>query len=84
MQIIIITDEAGRRHAIVQIAGYLARRIVCRVHPGDYIDRGARLGLIMFGSRIDHFLPLDYRLMVAVGDRVRAGESVLGECADGS
>jgi phosphatidylserine decarboxylase len=83
--VIVLADDAGRRYAIVQIAGYLARRIVCRVKPGEHIDRGARVGLIMFGSRVDHFFPLDCRVKVAVGDRVRAGESVLAEyAADGS
>ena len=83
--VIVMADDAGRRFAIVQIAGYLARRIVCRVKAGEHIDRGARIGLIMFGSRVDHFFPLDYRVKVAVGDRVRAGESVLAENpADGS
>ncbi|HVN89979.1 MAG TPA: phosphatidylserine decarboxylase [Candidatus Binataceae bacterium] len=77
--VIVLQDKRGRRHAIVQIAGYLARRIVCRVNPGDHVDRGARVGLIMFGSRVDHFFPLDYRVKVVVGDRVRAGESVLAE-----
>jgi phosphatidylserine decarboxylase len=83
--VIVLADDAGRRFAIVQIAGYLARRIVCRVKPGEHVSRGARVGLIMFGSRVDHFFPLDYQVTVAVGDRVRAGESVLAEyAADGS
>lgn len=77
--VIVLADDRGRRHAIMQIAGYLARRIVCRVNPGDHVDRGARVGLIMFGSRVDHFFPLDYLVKVAVGDRVRAGQSVLAE-----
>ena len=79
--LIVLTDRQGRRHAMVQIAGYLARRIICRLRPHDFIVRGQRLGLIMFGSRVDHFLPLEYRVTVAVGDRVRAGESVIGELA---
>jgi len=83
--VIVLADDAGRRFAIVQIAGYLARRIVCRVKAGEHVDRGARVGLIMFGSRVDHFFPLNYQVTVAVGDRVRAGESVLAEyAADGS
>ena len=77
--LIIFTDAAQRRHAIMQIAGYLARRIVCHIHPNDTVDRGQRVGLIMFGSRVDHFMPRDYRVTVTVGDRVRAGESVIGE-----
>ena len=77
--LVVIRDAADRRHAFVQVAGYLARRIVCRVHPRDRVFAGSRIGLIMFGSRFDHFLPMDYRLTVAVGDRVRAGETVIGE-----
>jgi len=77
--LVVIRDAADRRHAFIQVAGYLARRIVCRVRPRDQVYPGARVGLIMFGSRLDHFVPMDYRLTVAVGDRVRAGESVIGE-----
>ncbi len=79
--LIIFRDATGRRHGILQIAGYLARRIVCRVHPHDKIEMGQRIGLIMFGSRVDHFIPPDYRVSVAVGERVLAGETVIGELA---
>jgi phosphatidylserine decarboxylase len=74
-----IKDDQGRDHALVQIAGYVARRIVCYLHPHQRLERGQRIGLIMFGSRVDHFLPRDYRLTVEVGDRVRAGETIIGE-----
>jgi phosphatidylserine decarboxylase len=77
--LVVICDEANRQHAFVQVAGYLARRIVCRLRPHDRVYPGARVGLIMFGSRLDHFIPMEYRLSVAVGDRVRSGESVIGE-----
>jgi phosphatidylserine decarboxylase len=77
--LIVLQDAVGRRHAIVQVAGYLARRIVCRLHPNDTVEAGQRIGLIMFGSRVDHFLPLQYRVTVNVGEKVRAGESVIGE-----
>jgi phosphatidylserine decarboxylase len=77
--LMVFTDSAARSHAMVQVAGYLARRIVCRVRPHDRIQRGQRVGLIMFGSRVDHFMPLKYRVTVRVGDRVRAGESVIAE-----
>ena len=77
--LITLVDGAGRRFAIMQIAGYLARRIVCRISPHDRIARGQRLGLIMFGSRVDHFMPLAYRVTVHMGDRVSAGESMIGE-----
>ena len=77
--LITFSDAAGRRYAIMQIAGYLARRIVCRIRPHDTVVRGQRLGLIMFGSRVDHFIPLGYRVMVRAGDRVSAGVSVIGD-----
>jgi phosphatidylserine decarboxylase len=77
--LIILSDAHGRQHAMMQIAGYLARRIVCRLHPHDMVRRGERIGLIMFGSRVDHFIPPDYRVVVKVGERVRAGESIIGE-----
>jgi phosphatidylserine decarboxylase len=78
---IVFQDADGRQHALVQIAGYLARRIVCRLRPQDKILAGQRIGLIMFGSRVDHYLPLEYQVAVKLGDRVRAGESVIGERA---
>ncbi len=77
--LITFADGAGHRFAIMQIAGYLARRIVCHVRPHDTVTRGQRLGLIMFGSRVDHFIPLAYRVTVQTGDRVSAGVSVIGD-----
>jgi phosphatidylserine decarboxylase len=77
--LIVMSDARGRQHAMVQIAGYLARRIVCRLHPHDTVRCGERIGLIMFGSRVDHFIPPDYRVVVKLGDKVRAGESIIGE-----
>ncbi len=76
---ILMRDAAGRIHAMVQVAGYLARRIVCRLRVHDRIESGQRIGLIMFGSRVDHFVPRDYRVAVAPGERVRAGRTVIGE-----
>jgi phosphatidylserine decarboxylase len=79
--LIVFIDKQGRRHGMVQIAGYLARRIVCRLHPHEPVLIGQRIGLIMFGSRVDHFLPPEYRATVKIGDQVKAGESVIGELA---
>ena len=62
---------------MVQIAGLVARRIVCRAEEGDTLERGERYGMIRFGSRLDLYLPPDYNPVVIVGDRVSAGESVL-------
>jgi phosphatidylserine decarboxylase len=63
---------------VVQIAGLIARRIICKIQEGDLVAGGQRFGLICFGSRLDVYLPPDTNLNVAVGDRVNAGTSVLG------
>ena len=75
---VLIEDARGERVLCVQIAGQLARRIVCRLRPGDRVRRGERYGMIMFGSRVDLYLPLAVTLQVAVGERVRAGGTVIG------
>jgi phosphatidylserine decarboxylase len=63
----------------VQIAGLVARRILCHVKPGDRLARGQRYGFIRFGSRVDVYLPPDARPRVAVGDKARATETILAE-----
>jgi phosphatidylserine decarboxylase len=73
-----MVDPQGRHVGIVQIAGVLARRIVCRVKKGDFLERGARFGLIMFGSRTDLYLPRGSRIDVAEGQRVKGGETIIG------
>ena len=73
-----IVDEQGRSFGVVQIAGAVARRIVCWVRPGDKLRRGERFGLIMFGSRTDVYLPGGCRLEVREGQRVKGGETILG------
>jgi len=60
-----------------QVVGVLARRLVCRVAPGATVRTGERYGLMKFGSRIDLYLPPRATLRVAVGDRVRSGETVV-------
>jgi phosphatidylserine decarboxylase len=75
---IAMTDAAGRIFGMMQVAGYLARRIVCRLRARDRIQTGQRIGLIMFGSRVDHFFPAEYTVTVSMGQRVRAGESIIG------
>jgi len=66
------------RVTVVQIAGVVARRIVCRVGAGDKVEAGARFGLIRFGSRTDCYVPRGTDVRVRVGDRVRGGVTVLG------
>lgn len=73
-----IETEGGNRYCVVQIAGLIARRIICRVEKGNPVTRGQRFGIICFGSRVDTYLPQDVDLSVAIGDRTRAGETVLG------
>jgi phosphatidylserine decarboxylase len=66
------------RIAVRQIAGVLARRIVCRARVGDKLGAGERYGLIRFGSRTDLFVPRATTVRVRVGDRVKGGESIMG------
>jgi phosphatidylserine decarboxylase len=73
-----IVDSQGRALSVVQIAGVMARRIVCRVKRGDSLARGDRFGLIMFGSRTDTYLPKECRIEVTEGQRVKGGVTVLG------
>ena len=60
-----------------QIAGSIARRIVCYVKPGDRVVRGQRIGMIHFGSRVEVTIPKNFQNFVSIGDRVRAGESII-------
>jgi len=69
----------GERITVVQVAGLIARRILCYVKAGDRLARGQRYGFIRFGSRVDVYLPLTARPRVAVGDRVAATSTILAE-----
>lgn len=75
---IVMRSDEGRSIVFVQIAGFLARRIVCRVGAGTRCRRGERVGMIKLGSRVDVFIPGNVELRVKLGDRVTAGETVLG------
>ncbi len=74
---ITVTSRNDKEITFVQIAGLIARRIVCWLEPGDSITRGQRFGLIRFGSRVDVYLPGDSQLMVSPGEKVKGGETVL-------
>jgi phosphatidylserine decarboxylase len=76
---IVLRTGNGERISVVQVAGLIARRILCYVRAGDQVTRGERFGFIRFGSRVDVYLPRSVRPMVAVGDAVYAGTSVLAE-----
>jgi phosphatidylserine decarboxylase len=67
----------GHDVTCVQVAGLIARRILCYVGAGAELERGQRFGFIRFGSRVDHYLPLDAEVKAAIGDKVYAAESVL-------
>lgn len=76
-----VWDGPQGRIALKQIAGLVARRIVFDHSPGDSVQRGDRIGLIRYGSRVDVFLPDDATVLVREGDRVRAGESAIADFA---
>lgn len=75
---VLIETPEGRQVAFVQIAGFVARRVVCDLAEGDPVRQGQRVGMIRFGSRVDILVPASTVLNVRVGDRVRAGETVVG------
>ncbi|WP_300718827.1 phosphatidylserine decarboxylase family protein [uncultured Desulfovibrio sp.] len=73
----LLRGEDGAAWTMVQIAGLIARRIVCRVTEGDTLERGQRYGMIRFGSRVDLYLPEGYVPSVTIGEQVFAGQSTL-------
>jgi len=77
-QVMVIESDRGMKLLVVQIAGFLARRIEGWVGSGDHLARGERFGLIRLGSKVDLYLPPSVSVQVKVGDRVRAGESIVG------
>jgi phosphatidylserine decarboxylase len=74
-----LETERGERVVVSQITGLVARRIVCHPQPGEWVERGARYGLIRFGSRTDVVLPESAELRVRRGDRVRGGRDVVAQ-----
>ena len=80
-QTLVVIDAGDYDVSFKQIAGLLARRIVCNVKAGDRVERGQRVGLIKFGSRVDVLLPAEAELRVKTGMRVRGGSSVLAVIA---
>lgn len=79
---VLVEATEGYRLVVVQIAGWLARRIICFAAENSVLARGERFGLIMFGSRVDVFLPPQAKPLVTVGDRTRSGETVLALIED--
>ncbi len=75
---VVINVNGRDKIAFVQIAGFVARRIVCHLKKGDRVSRGDRFGMIRFGSRLDVYLPKNVQLSVLTGDKVKAGQTILG------
>ncbi len=78
-----MTDSLGRKVVFKQIAGLIARRIVCKVKPQDRLRIGDRFGLIRFGSRMDIFLPSGSTMLVKKGDKTHGGETILARLSGG-
>ena len=74
----VVISGGGRSVLFRQIAGGMARRVICTLKEGQQVSQGEEVGIIKFGSRADIFLPLDFKLEVGVGSRVRGGLTVLG------
>ena len=77
----IVIDSPSGRFGVVQIAGAIARRIVCFTHEGAHLSAGERIGLIRFGSRVDVYLPQAAQIVVGLGSHAIAGETVIAELA---
>ncbi len=75
---VVIQTEQGSDLSVVQVAGLIARRIICFLQPGDKVHRGQRFGLICFGSRLDVYVSKDFQADVRMGQKVKAGTTVLG------
>ena len=76
---LVLRMDSGTELSCVQVAGLIARRILCYVKPGDRVTRGQRYGFIRFGSRVDVYLPPGSKPRVAIGDKVKATTTVLAE-----
>jgi phosphatidylserine decarboxylase len=75
---VVMETPTGKRVVCIQIAGLIARRIVCWIKEGSVLNRGERFGLIRFGSRVDLFVPIETEIRVSMGQKVRGGETILG------
>jgi len=75
---LVLETNEGARLLFVQIAGLIARRIVCWVRKGEPVERGRRFGMIRFGSRVDIYLPENTRLEAQIGQKVFGGQTILG------
>jgi phosphatidylserine decarboxylase len=77
--IAMVIDTHAGRILVRQVAGFVARRAVCKVKTGDSLKRGERYGMIKFGSRLDVYMPINTEIKVTLGEMVKAGETIIGE-----
>ena len=77
---IIIKSNQGQEITVVQVAGLIAKRILCYIYKKEQVKIGQRFGFIRFGSRVDLYLPLDTKILVTIGDKVYATHSILANC----
>ncbi|WP_457553580.1 phosphatidylserine decarboxylase family protein [Desulfobacula sp.] len=75
---VMIQADGGEKFAVVQVAGLVARRIVNCIKEGEQVKKGDRYGMIQFGSRLDLYLPLDFDVAVRVGEKTKAGATIIG------
>jgi len=78
----LIETGTGKKLVLVQIAGLVARRIICYPTIGGFLLKGQRMGLIRFGSRCDLYLPKNSDILVKLGDKVQGGETILAKMSD--
>jgi len=76
---VLFETENGKQYKIKQIAGFVARRILNYMEPGNMVQRGQRLGFIRFGSRVDIILPRDFQIEVSLGDIVQGNKTIIGQ-----
>lgn len=81
--IVIVLERNEKKVLVRQVAGFIARRAVCKVKVGDILRRGERFGMIKFGSRLDVYLPKDTSIKVKLDENVKAGETIIGETERG-
>lgn len=81
---VVLETSAGDKILFIQIAGLIARRIVCRLEKGEPVETGQRFGLIRFGSRVDVYLPRKSDIQVSLGQKVTGGESILALLNEGN
>lgn len=77
--IVMVLNKNESKVLVRQVAGFVARRAVCKVKVGDTLKRGERYGMIKFGSRLDVYMPKDTNIKVTLGEKVKAGETIVGE-----